>query len=95
MSPEATKVVKQRYITYEWTLKKQQKNMPVILLCHHVVDFGHPAAERFGLHVALHGLDGVVDDAAVFDLKIRLKDSIKNRIGQLETTTCFLLTKKH
>ena len=43
------------------------------LLCHHVVDLGHPAAKRFGLHVTLHGLDGVVDDAAVFNLKIRSK----------------------
>ena len=42
----------------------------VALLGHHVVDFGHPAAEGLGVHVPLHGLHRVVDDAAVFHLKL-------------------------
>ena len=54
-------------------------NMLFYLLCHHVIDFGHPAAKRFGLHVALHRLDGVVDDTAVFHLK-KLQNGCYSRI---------------
>jgi hypothetical protein len=62
------------------------------LLCHHVVDFGHPAAKRFGLHVALHSLDGVVDDTAVFHLKKITKWLLfKNSNGFINKATLLLL----